>query len=476
MGAAKIKAPKTIFLPSQIRWIKDKSRMKIAEKARQIGFTWCSAYADAVTVGAAGNKHDLWITSRDELQAKLYVDDCKKWSDVLNIAAHEVGERLIDDSKGAKTSAFTLPFASGKTIYSLSSNFNAQAGKRGHRRADEFALNEHNRMLYDVLKPGTQWGGSIWIWSTHRGSQNYFNSLIKEIREGGNPKKFSLHSITLEDALNEGLLDKLQAKWDADDERQEWDETDFYNDCKNGMSSEEMFRQEYMCEPSDDKSAYISYDLLDKSYYQGTINWEADINLESTYYLGMDIARTTDLTVIFVVEKLGDMLLTRRIIELKKTSFSEQERILDTYAQMPSVKRVCIDASGLGKQLAEQARERHGSKVEEVVFTPAVKEDLAVTTRRTMEDGKLRIPRSDALEADIRSIRKETTSAGNVRYTGERTSNGHADRFWALALALHAAKDLGYTFAPEPVYRFGIGGDGASFNTGNNINLTSRPF
>lgn len=32
MGRAKIKAPATLFLPCQAKWIKDRSRMKIAEK------------------------------------------------------------------------------------------------------------------------------------------------------------------------------------------------------------------------------------------------------------------------------------------------------------------------------------------------------------------------------------------------------------------------------------------------------------
>jgi hypothetical protein len=30
---------------------------------------------------------------------------------------------------------------------------------------------------------------------------------------------------------------------------------------------------------------------------------------------------------------------------------------------------------------------------------------------------------------------------GDIRFTGERTANGHADRFWTLAFALHTAKE-----------------------------------
>jgi phage FluMu gp28-like protein len=42
------------------------------------------------------------------------------------------------------------------------------------------------------------------------------------------------------------------------------------------------------------------------------------------------------------------------------------------------------------------------------------------------------------IRADLRSVTKQTTEAGNIRFTAERTPDGHADRFWALALAVHA--------------------------------------
>jgi phage FluMu gp28-like protein len=56
-----------------------------------------------------------------------------------------------------------------------------------------------------------------------------------------------------------------------------------------------------------------------------------------------------------------------------------------------------------------------------------------------MEDRKLRIPFGPDIRADLRGVTKQTTEAGNIRFTAERTKDGHADRFWALALAIHAA-------------------------------------
>lgn len=444
MGNAKIKAPATLFLPFQKRWIEDNSRLKIAEKSRQIGFTWCTAYADTLTTARQSNRHDLWITSRDEIQAQLYLSkDVKGWADLYNIAARDYGEQVVMDDRGRSHKVSTCTFANGCTIYSLSSNADAQAGKRGNRRADEFALNPKNRHLYDIMKPGTTWGGQMWIWSTHRGSQNFFNQLIQEIREGGNPKGFSLHRITLEDALNEGLLDKLQQKWEPDDPRQEWDEAEYFDSCRREQSSEESFLEEYMCQPSDDAGAYISYDLIDACLYPPGTAWETELDPAGTYYLGFDVGRTTDLSIIYIVEADGSARRTRRLIEMSNTKFADQRDTLYRYLSLPCIRRACIDATGLGMQLAEEARDRFGAKVEPVTFTAGVKEDMATTTRRAMEDAALRIPNDPKLITDIRSIRKETTSAGNVRYVGERTTNGHADRWWAIGLALHAGKQPG---------------------------------
>ena len=52
----------------------------------------------------------------------------------------------------------------------------------------------------------------------------------------------------------------------------------------------------------------------------------------------------------------------------------------------------------------------------------------------------LRIPDDKLVRSDLRAIKKGTTSAGHVRFTADRGKNGHSDRFWALALALHASK------------------------------------
>ena len=202
MGRAKVIPAKTLLLPCQKRWVEDRSRLKLAVKARQIGWSWASAYSIVRRKALADARLDAWITSRDELQAKLFVDDCKAFANILQIGAEDLGERVLRDPDGKAGSAFVLRMANGSDLYSLSSNPNAQAGKRGDRIIDEAALHTDLRFLYGIAYPGITWGGQLEIFSTPRAETHYFQTLVKEIELNGNPKKFSFHKVTLQDALD----------------------------------------------------------------------------------------------------------------------------------------------------------------------------------------------------------------------------------------------------------------------------------
>lgn len=440
MGRARIIPANTeaIFLPYQARWIADESRLKLMEKGRQIGLSWCTAYATAARTGVQGARFDQWVSSRDDIQARLFLEDSKLWAGVLDMAARDMGEVVVDEDK--KQTAYVLHFANGRRINSMSSNPDAQAGKRGGRVLDEFALHPNPRTLWAIAYPGITWGGSMEVISTHRGSHNFFNSLIREVNEKGNPKRISLHTVTLQVALDDGFLWKLQASLPADDERQEMTEAEYFDWVKSGCADEESFLQEYMCQPADDDAAFLEYDLIASAEYPDGTSWGAIEGGE--LFAGIDIGRKSDLTVLWVVEKLGDVLYTRHIETLKNMSKPDQEKVLWPWIERCS--RTCIDYTGLGIGWGDDAQARFGTyRVENVTFTARVKEALAYPVRGAMEDRKLRIPYDPKIRADLRAVTKQTTAAGNIRFTAERTPDGHSDRFWALALAIHAGATSG---------------------------------
>jgi phage FluMu gp28-like protein len=438
MGRAKVIPSSTLLLPYQGRWVKDTSRLKLAEKARQIGWTWAAAYAILSRKARKTARLDAWVSSRDELQARLFLEDCKAFAALLQLGASDLGEKAIDDDGHT---AFVLQMASGTRIHSMSSNPDAQAGKRGDRVLDEFALHPDPRRLYAIAYPGITWGGSLEIFSTHRGSHNFFNDLINEVRHRGNPKKFSYHRVTLQDALEQGFLHKLQTKLPAEDERQDMDEAAYFDFIRQGCPDEETFQQEYCCVPGDDAAAFLSYELIQGCEYKPGERWETDLaDAKGQLYVGVDVGRDHDLTVIWVVEVLGDVRFTRAIHTLQNETFDAQEHALYSVLQLPQVRRCCIDATGLGRQFAERAQRRFGQyKVEAVQFTAPVKEQLAFPLRAAFEDRAVRIPEHPLIRSDLRAVKKVATASGHLRFDADRGKNGHADRFWALALALHAA-------------------------------------
>ena len=446
-GNAKIipAEPNRIFLPYQRRWIDDGSRLKLMEKGRQIGLSWSSAYACCERTAPRENRNDQWVSSRDDIQARLFLEDCKRFAGMLDAAARDLGAVVIDEEK--RISAYVLQFANGKRIHSMSSNPDAQAGKRGGRVLDEFALHPDPRKLYSIAYPGITWGGILEIISTHRGSANFFNELVEDIKHKGNPKGFSLHTVSLAVALADGFLFKLQQVLPDGDERLAMDEAAYFDFIKAGCASEEIFLQEYMCVPADDEGAFLSYDLIAGCEYRADEAWEMEASghmpdgrKPTELYVGVDVGRARDLTVFWVLEKIGAMRFTRQVVALQNMPFSAQEAELYALLSLPAVRRCCIDDTGLGMQFAERAQEKFGEyKVEAVRFTAQVKEALAYPVRAAFEDKSVRIPRDDRIRADLRAVKKTTTAAGNIRFDAERSEGGHSDRFWSLALAEHAA-------------------------------------
>lgn len=463
-GRAKnIPARNTLLLPYQTKWVKDPARMKLCEKSRQIGWTWSTAYSLVARKSLVDAQLDAWISSRDDIQARLFLEDCKSFAALLDIGAKDLGERVIDD-KGH--SAYVLSFANALRAHSMSSNPDAQAGKRGDRVLDEFALHPDPRKLYSIAKPGITWGGKMEIFSTHRGTANFFNELITEAKEKGNPKRFSLHKVTLQDALDQGFLYKLQSKLPEDDDIQGMDEAEYFDFTRNSCADEESFLQEYMCVPGDDTTAFLSYDLLGTCLMRGADNLRVSTEktrdhagregvirrlqnltmqqiaaLPFDLYAGVDIGRVHDLTCPWIAADMAGVLVPVSIIEMAGVAFARQEEELYPFLEMRNFRRGCFDQTGIGRQFVERAQVRFGQyKVEGINFTPATKEELAYPLRAAFEDRTTRMPDDKFVISDHRAIKKEQTAGDHVRFSADASKNGHADRFWGHALCKHASK------------------------------------
>ena len=432
------KADDKYFMGYQSKYILDDSHLIIVEKGRQIGLSYAASYKAVRLGGAKDARLDVWVMSRDEIQAKQFLLYCKRWARVLKFGAEDLGEVLIDSDKDI--TAHVLKFANGQCIYCVSSNPDAIVGKSGHVILDEFALHKDQRQLYAVAKPVIQWGGTLTIISTHRGSQTVFAEIIRDIKERGNKMGWSLHTIPIQTAVDQGIVERINNATGRNETREAW-----LARQRAECLDEEQWLQEYCCIPADESSAFITYEMIaacEDDTARRDLSYLSDPS-HGPYYIGYDVARTSDLSVIDVEEKVGDVFWERMRLEMRGKTFAEQEFELYRLLRLPGVRRCCIDSTGLGMQLAENAVRQFGSRVEAVRFTGPVKEELAFPLRAAHEDRTLRYAKDEKLRADLRGIKKETTASGNIRFAGE-AADSHCDRFWAKALAIHAGKTGGW--------------------------------
>jgi phage FluMu gp28-like protein len=212
------------------------------------------------------------------------------------------------------------------------------------------------------------------------------------------------------------------------------------------------------------------------------------------FFLGIDIGRHHDRTV-FWLDELAPLAETKyenrktkneepeTIFDLRVSSFDRQTqnlsvaRLVRTFTNTPFaeqlafarellsllredgrplVRRAAIDATGMGAPLAEALAREFSPRVEPVVFTPAVKEDLAFRTKRRMEARLSLLPDTREIRQAFSAVKKIVTPSGNLRFDAERTDAGHADEFWAKALA-----DLAADFRPAASHRDAFLVDGA---------------
>lgn len=433
------------WLPTQERWIKSKRRLKLMQKTRRYGGSYCNAYAVAEKTSMKGNPFDAWIGSRDLLAARLTINDVKFFSRVLNVACTDRGEIALDDDR--KLRAFEVEFANSRFARGLSSSPDAFAGKQGWITLDEFALHKDPRQLYGIVQPGIMRGGSLSIISTHRGTGNFFNELVKEITQKGNPKKFELFTITIEEAVREGLWLKIQQSLEdanVEDERLGWSDDDFLQSLRNECATEEMWMQEYMCLPCDDNSALLTWDeiLAASRTEQELHELLRDVPISAPRFIGMDVGRKNHPSVIWQWVRHKGLLLEEEVKPLQGMTFARQEEELFSRLHRLPVVSCRIDATGLGMQLAENAVTRYPGKVTPVTFNQHVKVEMAVKSKRKFQDGLVRMRDDTKRQYELYSIKQKSGAADSIVITSEAgLSEGHSDYAWAAFLGLHASDE-----------------------------------
>ena len=409
-----MKSPLSILLPHQTNWVNDDARFKIGLWARQTGKSFACA-AEAVRECLRQPKTVWIILSAGERQALEFMRKCRQWAEAFQLAVADYQE-LRASAEAAMKSA-EIVFANGSRIVALPANPDTARGYSGNVVLDEFAFHDRPDDIWRAIYPTitNPFGGQkkLRIVSTPNGRANKFYDLWTK------NENYSRHKITIHDAIAAGLKVNLE-------------------ELRAGVDDPEGWAQEYECEFIDAAAVLLPYDLLAPCESAEAVEQSAVSDQQSAVYLGIDIGRKHDLTVIWTLQRIGDVLWTRGVRVLEKMPFREQLEIISR-AALPA-KRVAIDATGIGAMLAEELQRQHGEyKVEQCQFTADLKQEIFTGLRRQFEDKLIRIPVSRAIREDLHGLQKVTSANGNIRYVAPHNDDGHCDRATAIALAVRAA-------------------------------------
>jgi phage FluMu gp28-like protein len=229
------------------------------------------------------------------------------------------------------------------------------------------------------------------------------------------------------------------------------------------------YDQNYECSFADENMCLLTHGLIQQAERGGIPiddqAWSA-VAMARMYsakhelYLGGDIGRHRDLSVFAVLEKDGQSKRIIALLRLAGMRLPAQQVQLDLVCGVPKFQRACIDMTGIGLGLVEYAQEKWGQqKVVGVNFsgteplneriraegrkaaTARVTEIMATDLLAVFEDKSLTLEvelDGDARD-DLRKPEKLTSPGGRVSIAAVRDEAGHADHFWALALAIRAA-------------------------------------
>ena len=439
-----------VLLPYQIRWLADDAAIKVAEKSRRIGLTWTEAAASALAASASKGM-DTWYLGYNRDMALEFVETAAAWSRQFNKAAKAIEEIAIDDER-RDLLAYRIRFSSGHKIVALSSRPSNLRGKQGRAVIDEAAFHDDLKGLLKAALAFTMWGGCVRVMSTHNGANSAFNELVNEIRAGRKP--YSLHRMTFDDALGDGLYhricSKLGRKWSSAGEAA-W-RTQIFDEY--GEDAEE----ELLCVPRASGGAYLSSVLVEGRMRDGVpvIRWELPEGFASRpesertltakefceeqigphlgalegatmSFFGEEFGRSGDLTVIWPLQLKGNTVRrTPFVIELRNIPFRQQEQVLFYVAdRLPHLVAGAMDARGNGQYLAETAMQRYGARIRQVMLSVEWYREHMPRYKAAFEDGLIELPRDAEILSDHRAL-GDGTRRGADAGSARRADQGQA--------------------------------------------------
>lgn len=435
----------------QIENLNNESLFGIDVKTRQGGFSWVAA-ADAVADSCIVPRsvHVFVSINLDEAAEKI-----RYAKQIIEALDKEVRPKQLTDNR------LGIELGNGSRL--ISHPCKPVRGKPKARvYLDEFAHYPKDREIYAAALPATTRGGYLRIGSSPLGASGLFWEIYTESfkRYPGFKRNF-VPWWTINALCKDRAGAKQLAAFMLTEERVRLFGTARLIEIFENMVLED-FQQEYECAWIDEATAWITWDEIKRNQVAAQsgdfLCWKSkdkesamevieqvalaikEDRIERVLAGGMDIGRTRNTTELYFVGKgTTGQLPLRLMMTLDGVEFDDQREVAARALDVLPVTKFLIDRSGLGMQIAEQLAKQFGYRAEGVDFTNDSKELWSVELKVRMQKGQVPIPIDRELNYQIHSIKKKVTAAKNVTFDTTTNEKHHADKYWALALAIWAA-------------------------------------
>ncbi len=429
------------FEPYQLSHMKSEAHYRCIEKARQVGYSWIFA-CEATARAHLRDTHTAVFVSYNLADAKEKIAYCQQLHEDLPLGYQK---RKIVDSK--LEIAFQSNTASKRVSRIISNPSKAPRGKKGDIYLDELAHCANDREIYKgstALILRSQ--GQLTVCSSPLGRRGVFWEIARqEIRPYRAYRRqrvpwwlCSFFCKNVAQAAREAPSMPTPARVERFG--------------KPGIIEQfdslllEDFQQEFEVVYSDETLTFFPYPLIipctDAELELATDFAELD-ECKGRLVAGFDVGRKRDFSELAVFEEVDGKLVCRMLREYDRIPFKEQEADLRSLLSTVRIARLSIDNNGIGMNLAENLKGEFSQVVAEDFTTPN-KEAWCTDFKILLQRKGVVLPRDRQLIAQIHSIKKNVTAAGRVTFDTEKdaSTRGHADKFWACALACQKERNL----------------------------------
>ena len=457
----------------QDAYIRSMARFIAIVKSRRVGWSFiCSLKGLIKAMDPDRVGYTKQFVSYNEEDALEKISYAKQFYD--SIPDCDAKKKLITDNK----SMLCFQDKNGITQSRLISiPCRPPRGKGGDISLDEFAIYnaKMQKLVYDAALPVISRGGTIEMGSSPLGKIGQFYDILTD-KETYDYERYNIPWWFCRDLCVDVPTAVKIAPTLSTIERVETFGTKIIRQIFQNNDFD-TFRQEYECDFIDSSESYIPLDLIyantpgkregdldlsacekmdDEEYWQynrcidfqtykeldlAILNYKPAVHGE-TLFLGYDVGREHDATAIFIIGRMPNGLKRDFArIELRNQPFQvQQDTILKAFRELP-IFRGRMDATGIGKPVFEALHSKLGDRLEGVVFTPEEKEIMAIDVKRGLEQREFLLSNDKEFHRQIHSIKRTSTGGKYFRYDAERNEKGHADSFWAWALANSAVSN-----------------------------------